>query len=96
MSTLLAPLPQGEASRWQELRPYLVSSPKRGVIGSSRYAKRLRSQILAASKAASRSVTCLTKIYHTPVTLVSAPTRVMHVSICDKVLPMQEACVHLW
>ncbi|CAL5226760.1 g9613 [Coccomyxa viridis] len=45
---------QGEAARWQELRPYLVSSPKRGVIGSSRYAKRLRSQILAASKAENR------------------------------------------
>lgn len=44
-------LQQGEAAKWQELQPYLVSSPKRGVIGNSKYAKRLRSQILAASKA---------------------------------------------
>ena len=50
---------QTEAAKWQELRPYLVSSPKRGVIGNSRYAKRLRSQILAAAKAGNRSATQL-------------------------------------
>ena len=44
-------LQQREAAKWQELQPYLVSSPKRGIIGNSKYAKRLRSQILAASKA---------------------------------------------
>jgi hypothetical protein len=44
-------LRQGEAARWQKLQPFLVSSPKRGIVGNSRYAKRIRSQILAASKA---------------------------------------------
>lgn len=49
-------LMQTEAARWQDLRPYLVSNPRRGVIGNSRYAKRLRSQILAAAKSDTRSV----------------------------------------
>ena len=39
-----------EQSRQIVLRPYLVSKAKRGVIGKSRYAVRLRSQIKQASK----------------------------------------------
>ncbi len=39
-----------EQERQVILRPYLVSKAKRGVIGKSRYAKRLRSQIKQASE----------------------------------------------
>lgn len=32
------------------LQPYLLAAPRRGVIGNSRYAKRLRKQIIAAAR----------------------------------------------
>ena len=41
---------QFEQERQEILRPYLVSKAKRGVIGKSRYATRLRSQIKQASE----------------------------------------------
>ncbi len=41
---------QEEAARWQALRPYLVASPRRGIIGNSKYARRLRSQTIEAAK----------------------------------------------
>lgn len=41
---------QFEQDRQVTLRPYLVSKAKRGVIGKSRYASRLRSQIKQAAK----------------------------------------------
>ncbi len=41
---------QGDQKTRQALQPYLVSGPRRGVIGTSRAAQRLRKQILEASK----------------------------------------------
>ncbi|HIK31248.1 MAG TPA: sigma 54-interacting transcriptional regulator [Oscillatoriales cyanobacterium M59_W2019_021] len=39
-----------ERERQEELRPYLVTKAKRGIIGSSRYAKRLRQQVRDAAE----------------------------------------------
>jgi hypothetical protein len=36
---------QSEERRSRALQPYLVSTPKRGVIGNSKYADRLRRQV---------------------------------------------------
>lgn len=38
------------ARRAAALQPFLVTSPKRGIVGGSRYASRLRKEILAASR----------------------------------------------
>jgi hypothetical protein len=40
----------------QMLVPYVVSGPKRGIIGNSRYAVRLRKDIVAASRDPDRFV----------------------------------------
>lgn len=45
---------QETKARQHALAPYLVSAPKRGVIGNSRYAQRLRRQIVDASRDKSR------------------------------------------
>ena len=42
--------PQDDIHQREALRAYTVTSPKVGIIGSSRYAKRLRSQIVKASQ----------------------------------------------
>lgn len=42
--------------RYHALQPYQVSVPKRGILGSSRYAKRLRAQVVEAARDKSRSV----------------------------------------
>lgn len=39
-----------ESQRLQELYPYLVPNPRRGVIGNSRYARRLRNQVVEAAR----------------------------------------------
>lgn len=44
------PGPQEERARLAALAPYLVSSPRREVVGSSRYAVRLRKDLAAAAK----------------------------------------------
>ena len=36
--------------RQRELRPFLVPSPNRGIIGNSRYARRLRAQVVEAAR----------------------------------------------
>ncbi len=36
------------------LKPYLMPSPKRGIIGNSKYAERLRKQLVAAARDTSR------------------------------------------
>lgn len=41
------PSPQEEDRRQRALAPYLVGAPKRGVIGKSKYAERLRKQVRA-------------------------------------------------
>ena len=41
---------QGEQLKRHMLQPYLVAAPKRGVIGNSRYAQRLRKQIIDAAR----------------------------------------------
>ena len=41
---------QAEREREAALRPYLVSAPKCGVVGTSKYADRLRRQVVAASR----------------------------------------------
>jgi len=41
---------QDAARRSAALQPYLVTSPKRGIVGASRYAARLRGEILAAAR----------------------------------------------
>lgn len=41
---------QASLERVRALLPYLVSAPRRGVVGSSRYAQRLRAQVLAAAR----------------------------------------------
>ncbi|KAK9803256.1 hypothetical protein WJX72_000197 [[Myrmecia] bisecta] len=45
---------EGEELRRTVLQPYLVSSPRRGIIGNSKYAVRLRTQVVAASHDADR------------------------------------------
>ena len=76
---------QAEAAKWQELRPYLVSSPKRGVIGNSRYAKRLRAQILAAAKAGNRSATQLQTMHRPRITEQATPSsRPLCISLPDE------------
>ncbi|EIE23428.1 hypothetical protein COCSUDRAFT_53335 [Coccomyxa subellipsoidea C-169] len=39
-----------DATKWQSLRPFLVASPKRGIVGNSKYAARLRKDILDAAR----------------------------------------------
>ena len=46
--------PQEAKARQQALAPYVVTAPKRGVIGNSRYAQRLRREIVQASRDKSR------------------------------------------
>ncbi len=46
----LAGVLQDDATKWQTLRPFLVASPKRGIIGNSKYAMRLRRDILEAAR----------------------------------------------
>ncbi|GAQ87672.1 hypothetical protein KFL_003690030 [Klebsormidium nitens] len=46
---------QDEAARQHALRPHLVNCPRRGVIGNSRYAVRLRKEIVQAAKDKNRS-----------------------------------------
>ncbi|CAL8472261.1 g11803 [Coccomyxa elongata] len=46
---------QDDATKWQALRPFLVASPKRGIIGNSKYAMRLRRDILEAARDPTRS-----------------------------------------
>jgi transcriptional regulator with AAA-type ATPase domain len=41
---------QEEQKRLALLQPYLVQAPKHGVIGNSKYAKRLRKQIVQAAR----------------------------------------------
>ena len=41
---------QESEDRQRALAPYRVSAPKRGIVGNSSYAVRLRSQIIAASR----------------------------------------------
>lgn len=41
---------QEEERRQRALAPYLVSAPKRGIIGTSKYADRLRKQVVAAAR----------------------------------------------
>ncbi len=41
---------QDDATKWQSLRPFLVASPKRGIVGNSKYAARLRKDILDAAR----------------------------------------------
>lgn len=41
---------QDAAKRAAALQPFLVTSPKRGIVGVSRYASRLRKEIIAASR----------------------------------------------
>ena len=41
---------QDAATRAAALQPFLVVSPKRGIVGVSRYASRLRKQVIAASR----------------------------------------------
>ena len=41
---------QEQRQRSVALAPYLVTAPKRGVIGNSRYAQRLRREIVQASR----------------------------------------------
>ena len=41
---------QGDQLKRHMLQPYLVAAPKRGVIGNSRYAQRLRMQIIEAAR----------------------------------------------
>ena len=53
----LCPPPcQEERQRQLALAPYLVTAPKRGVIGNSRYAQRLRAEIVEASRDKDRFV----------------------------------------
>lgn len=46
----LSHLLQDDLWRQHNLQPYLVPAPKLGVIGKSRYASRLRKQIIQASR----------------------------------------------
>ena len=45
---------QEEKLRQQALKPYLAPAPKRGIMGKSRYAQRLRREVYAASRDAER------------------------------------------
>ena len=50
---------QEQRQRSVALAPYLVTAPKRGVIGNSRYAQRLRREIVQASRDKERYVCSL-------------------------------------
>lgn len=50
MSQGLGSALEGDQQMRQALQPYLVAGPRRGVVGTSRYAQRLRHQIVEASK----------------------------------------------
>jgi transcriptional regulator with AAA-type ATPase domain len=41
---------EGDERRQRALQPFLVAAPKRGIVGGSRYADRLRRQIVTASR----------------------------------------------
>lgn len=51
---------QAERQRETALRPYLVAAPKCGVVGTSKYADRLRRQVVSASRDPARRVACVT------------------------------------
>lgn len=46
----LPPCMQAAEDRARMLAPYLVPSPKHGIVGTSAYAERLRKQVLNAAK----------------------------------------------
>ena len=55
---------QDDIHQREALRAYTVTSPRVGIIGSSRYAKRLRSQIVKASQDSARFIPHLLSLPH--------------------------------
>eukprot|EP00879_Flechtneria_rotunda_P013356 GHRR01013946.1.p1 GENE.GHRR01013946.1~~GHRR01013946.1.p1 ORF type:complete len:902 (+),score=300.53 GHRR01013946.1:340-3045(+) len=79
---------QDEERRQRALQPYLVSTPKRGIVGNSKYADRLRRQIVAAARDHKRSH-CL--IFGEPGLRKDNIAALLHFGSPDRHKPMVEA-----